>query len=144
MAIVVKLDDVLHARRMTLTELAERVGITLVNLSILKTGSARCGANKALAFGLDRFIARLRPQRAVRRQDVRRRKETVHADQPNSGQGGTSGPLAGAAEPDSQNATCCCDKQSIAYAVCSARLGADRCSSRFSVPPHRRHRPSWT
>jgi len=41
MAIVVKLDDVLHARRMTLTELAERVGITIVNLSILKTGRAR-------------------------------------------------------------------------------------------------------
>jgi putative transcriptional regulator len=41
MAILVKLDDVLHARRMTLTELAERVGITIVNLSVLKTGKAR-------------------------------------------------------------------------------------------------------
>jgi len=41
MAILVKLDDVLHARRMTLTELADRVGITIVNLSILKTGKAR-------------------------------------------------------------------------------------------------------
>jgi putative transcriptional regulator len=41
MAIDVKLDDVLHARGMTLTELAERVGITIVNLSILKTGRAR-------------------------------------------------------------------------------------------------------
>ena len=41
MTIMVKLDDVLHARRMTLTELAERVGITIVNLSILKTGKAR-------------------------------------------------------------------------------------------------------
>ena len=41
MAIQVKLDDLLHARRMTLTELAERVGITIVNLSILKTGKAR-------------------------------------------------------------------------------------------------------
>ena len=41
MAIAVKLDDMLHARRMTLTELAERVGITIVNLSILKTGKAR-------------------------------------------------------------------------------------------------------
>jgi putative transcriptional regulator len=40
-AIVVKLDDLLHARRMTLTQLAERVGITIVNLSILKTGKAR-------------------------------------------------------------------------------------------------------
>ncbi|MGQ0659709.1 helix-turn-helix domain-containing protein [Sphingosinicella sp.] len=41
MAIAVKLDDLLHARRMTLTELAERIGITLANLSILKTGKAR-------------------------------------------------------------------------------------------------------
>jgi len=40
-AIVVKLDDLLHERRMTLTELSERVGITLANLSILKTGKAR-------------------------------------------------------------------------------------------------------
>ena len=41
MAILVTLDDVLHDRRMTLTELAERVDITLANLSILKTGKAR-------------------------------------------------------------------------------------------------------
>ena len=41
MGIAVKLDDLLHARRMTLTELAERVDITLANLSILKTGKAR-------------------------------------------------------------------------------------------------------
>jgi putative transcriptional regulator len=41
MAIAVKLDDLLHNRRMTLTELAERVDITLANLSILKTGKAR-------------------------------------------------------------------------------------------------------
>src|SRR5262245_53148329 len=40
-AIAVKLDDLLHDRRMTLTELAARVGITLANLSILKTGKAR-------------------------------------------------------------------------------------------------------
>ena len=41
MAIVVKLDDLLYDRRMTLTELAERIDITLANLSILKTGKAR-------------------------------------------------------------------------------------------------------
>ncbi len=41
MAIIVKLDDLLHDRRMTLTELAERINITLANLSILKTGKAR-------------------------------------------------------------------------------------------------------
>lgn len=39
--IMVTLDDLLHARRMTLTELAERVGLTLANLSILKTGKAK-------------------------------------------------------------------------------------------------------
>ena len=41
MAIAVKLDDVLYDRRMTLTELADRVEMTLANLSILKTGKAR-------------------------------------------------------------------------------------------------------
>jgi putative transcriptional regulator len=41
MAINVKLDDMLHARRMSLTELSEKIGITLANLSILKTGKAR-------------------------------------------------------------------------------------------------------
>ncbi len=41
MGIVVKLDELLHQRRMTLTELAERVDLTLANLSILKTGKAR-------------------------------------------------------------------------------------------------------
>jgi putative transcriptional regulator len=41
MAIVVRLDELLHARRMTLTVLAARVDITLANLSILKTGKAK-------------------------------------------------------------------------------------------------------
>jgi putative transcriptional regulator len=41
MAIIVKLDDMLYARRMKLTELSEAVGISLPNLSILKTGKAR-------------------------------------------------------------------------------------------------------
>ena len=41
MAIAVKLDDLLHERRMTLTELAAQIDITLANLSILKTGKAR-------------------------------------------------------------------------------------------------------
>ena len=41
MPITVKLDDMLYLRRMTLTELAGKVDITLANLSILKTGKAR-------------------------------------------------------------------------------------------------------
>ena len=41
MEITVKLDDLLYERRMTLTELAEKVDITLANLSILKTGKAK-------------------------------------------------------------------------------------------------------
>lgn len=41
MPIIVRLDDVLHRRRISLTELSERIGITLANLSILKTGKAR-------------------------------------------------------------------------------------------------------
>ena len=41
MPIIVKLDDMLYYRRMTLTELSEKIGITLANLSVLKTGKAR-------------------------------------------------------------------------------------------------------
>jgi putative transcriptional regulator len=41
MAIKVNLDLMLLKRQMTLTDLADRVGITLANLSILKTGKAR-------------------------------------------------------------------------------------------------------
>ena len=41
MTITVQLDGMLQRRQMTLTELAERVDITLANLSILKTGKAR-------------------------------------------------------------------------------------------------------
>ena len=41
MGIAVRLDELLHARRMTLTELAARIDITLANLSILKTGKAK-------------------------------------------------------------------------------------------------------
>lgn len=52
-AIVVRLDDLLHERRMTLTELADRVGLTLANLSILKTGKA-----KAIRFSTLRAICR--------------------------------------------------------------------------------------
>lgn len=41
MAIYTKLDVVLAQRQMSLTELSDRVGITLANLSILKTNKAR-------------------------------------------------------------------------------------------------------
>ena len=41
MAIIVNLDEMLQERRMTLTELAQRIDITLANLSILKTGKAK-------------------------------------------------------------------------------------------------------
>jgi putative transcriptional regulator len=37
----VHLDDLLREREMTLTELSQRLGITMANLSILKTGKAR-------------------------------------------------------------------------------------------------------
>lgn len=41
MAIEIRLDRLLLERKMTLTELAGRVGITVANLSILKTGKAK-------------------------------------------------------------------------------------------------------
>jgi putative transcriptional regulator len=40
-AIVIHLDNLLADRGMTLTELSERVGVSVVNLSILKNGHAR-------------------------------------------------------------------------------------------------------
>jgi len=52
--IVVTLDDMLYQRRMTLTELAEKVDITLANLSILKTGKA-----KAIRFSTLEAICRV-------------------------------------------------------------------------------------
>ena len=41
MRIAVRLDELLRQRRMSLTELADTVGITIANLSILKTGKAK-------------------------------------------------------------------------------------------------------
>lgn len=52
-SITVQLDHLLQERRMTLTELADRVGLTLANLSILKTGKA-----KAIRFSTLQAICR--------------------------------------------------------------------------------------
>ncbi|MEH6682724.1 MAG: helix-turn-helix transcriptional regulator [Sediminicola sp.] len=41
MAIIVNLDVVMAKRKMSLNELSDRVGLTLSNLSILKTGKAK-------------------------------------------------------------------------------------------------------
>lgn len=41
MAVIVNLDVMLARRKMSLTELSEKVGITMANLSILKKGKAR-------------------------------------------------------------------------------------------------------
>jgi putative transcriptional regulator len=49
MPIRVQLDKVLFERRMSLTELADRVGVTIANLSILKTGKARAVRFSTLA-----------------------------------------------------------------------------------------------
>jgi putative transcriptional regulator len=49
MPIRVHLDRVLLDRRMSLTELADRVGVTIANLSILKTGKARAVRFSTLA-----------------------------------------------------------------------------------------------
>lgn len=56
MAILVRLDEKLYERRMTLTELATRVDITVANLSILKTGKAkaiRFSTLEAICLALD-------------------------------------------------------------------------------------------
>lgn len=49
MPVIVKLDDLLFKRRMSLTDLADAVGITLANLSILKTGKAKAVRFSTLA-----------------------------------------------------------------------------------------------
>ena len=49
MPIRVQLDRMLLERRMSLTELADRVGVTIANLSILKTGKARAVRFSTLA-----------------------------------------------------------------------------------------------
>lgn len=41
MPIVIRLDEVMDRRKMSLTELSQAIDITLANLSILKTGKAR-------------------------------------------------------------------------------------------------------
>lgn len=41
MAIIINLDVMLATRKMSVTELTERVGITMANISILKNGKAR-------------------------------------------------------------------------------------------------------
>jgi putative transcriptional regulator len=54
MPIVVNLDVMMARRKMSLTELSERVGITLANLSILKTNKA-----KAIRFSTLEDICRI-------------------------------------------------------------------------------------
>jgi putative transcriptional regulator len=54
MPVIVKLDEALHRRRMSLTELSAAVDITLANLSILKTGKA-----KAIRFSTLEAICRV-------------------------------------------------------------------------------------
>ena len=86
MAITIKLDDLLHDRRMTLTELADRVGMTLANLSILKTGKARairfstldaiCGRSRA---SLATFCGLSRTQNASPRPTRRISNEPAQA-----------------------------------------------------------------
>jgi putative transcriptional regulator len=55
-AIAIRLDELLSERQMTLTELSARVGVTIVNLSVLKNGRARairCSTLARLCRALD-------------------------------------------------------------------------------------------
>lgn len=54
MAIIVNLDVMLARRKMSLTELSDKVGVTMANLSILKTGKA-----KAIRFSTLEAICRV-------------------------------------------------------------------------------------
>ncbi len=56
MAIIINIDVMLAKRKMSLTELTEKVGITMANLSILKNGKAkavRLGTLEAICNALD-------------------------------------------------------------------------------------------
>jgi len=83
MAIAIKLDDVLYERRMTLTELADQVDITLANLSILKTGKARAIRFSTLDAICDALscqpgdILRFEPERAKRERPAAARKRSA-------------------------------------------------------------------
>ena len=80
MAIRVKLDYLLLDRQMTLTELAEKVGMTLANLSILKTNKARAirfSTLDALCRELDcqpRDLLEWMPEELSEESEVRRQK----------------------------------------------------------------------
>jgi putative transcriptional regulator len=83
-AIAVKLDDLLHDRRMTLTELADRVGLTLANLSILKTGKARAIRFSTLDAICDALscqpgdVLRFEPERAQRERPAAAGRRSAH------------------------------------------------------------------
>ena len=83
MAIAVKLDDLLHERRMTLTELASQVDITLANLSILKTGKARAIRFSTLEAICEALscqpgdILRFEPEQAARERPEAARKQSA-------------------------------------------------------------------
>ena len=49
MAIIINIDVMLAKRKMSVTELAQKVGITMANLSILKNGKARAVRFSTLA-----------------------------------------------------------------------------------------------
>lgn len=56
MAIITNIDVMLAKRKMSVTELSEKVGITMANLSILKNGKAkavRLGTLEAICKALD-------------------------------------------------------------------------------------------
>lgn len=83
MALLVKLDDVLHARRMTLTELSGKVGITLANLSILKTNKAkgiRFATLEAICDALDCQPGDLLEVRREQQEDRERRVGTIEVE----------------------------------------------------------------
>jgi putative transcriptional regulator len=81
MGILVKLDDLLHHRRMTLTELAERIDITLANLSILKTGKARAIRFSTLEAICDALSCQPGDLLEFRPDSVARRRQPVSLDE---------------------------------------------------------------
>jgi putative transcriptional regulator len=83
MPIIVHLDRLLYDRELTLTELSNRIGLTVANLSILKTGKARAirfSTLEAICHELD-----CQPGELLEHADRHRDGSTAPPDSPQAG-----------------------------------------------------------
>jgi putative transcriptional regulator len=85
MAIIINIDVMLARRKMSVTELADRVGITMANISILKNGKAkaiRLSTLEAICRALDCQPGDVLEYRMQQASDAAPSAEIVHAELP--------------------------------------------------------------